>query len=649
MFFEEKVVCTSTPQNQVFQNKNAMVGYALVAEFWDDTLNIGSVQHFFTTPDNYTQHIGLGTSPTLNNQGIETSYLAGKSCLLDNSSCKKLDGHSFIALPPQLDFPDSLKSWNWLLGVEYQTLTQNGDSQPVQSKSYKFSVAYGREDLPNSLKYIKSVMYQTNYPGSFWQNYIYRLILSYKPFHESSGNGTSYINELIFFLIDLMNGTIGPHPFKRINRNYQVADYRLSTSILRLDTAQVVDIYTPELESSTLTINTYENLFNSIPRSTKNVFSDGIETRTENLFITDSLSAEIGYFSSAAVNHLKDIGYKMPVGSKSFLFENLIGLSLTALDTVDNIVVPASNWTARNGEVCLAGKFITYNEDGKPTSYRLAKHETDENSPVDSLHFFDQILLEWDPQLHLIHRSYKGFATNYSYNEYFELDSIADPDNIRTSYAYDLRGRLSATWALNDRQISTHSYQIEPGGNYVRTELSFEDSSFPPQITTQYLDGFGRPLSTIRENDGALLSNTTYDSYFREAGRFNITTGPSIISYDASPITRKTILTDAVGNVTETLKTGDPDFFSATKVRDPNGHTSTTYANSLGLTAKTLSGEGSATTYHYDDLARLVLIVNPVGEEFSYEYNDIGRVYEKRSPGAGPSPSGGTRPSGPQQ
>ncbi|MBK7336659.1 MAG: hypothetical protein IPJ00_11005 [Saprospirales bacterium] len=35
--FEEKVVCTSTPQNQVFQNKNAMVGYALVAEFWDDT------------------------------------------------------------------------------------------------------------------------------------------------------------------------------------------------------------------------------------------------------------------------------------------------------------------------------------------------------------------------------------------------------------------------------------------------------------------------------------------------------------------------------------------------------------------------------------------------------------------------------------
>ncbi|MBK7336660.1 MAG: hypothetical protein IPJ00_11010 [Saprospirales bacterium] len=34
---------------------------------------------------------------------------------------------------------------------------------------------------------------------------------------------------------------------------------------------------------------------------------------------------------------------------------------------------------------------------------------------------------------------------------------------------------------MNDRQISTHSYQIERGGNYVRTELSFEDSSFRPR------------------------------------------------------------------------------------------------------------------------------------------------------------------------
>ncbi|MBK7337004.1 MAG: hypothetical protein IPJ00_12915 [Saprospirales bacterium] len=249
--------------------------------------------------------------------------------------------------------------------------------------------------------------------------------------------------------------------------------------------------------------------------------------------------------------------------------------------------------------------------------------------------FFDTIALAWNNRLQLLSRSYGDFQTSYDYDDdYFVVNSVTDPDGVLTEYSYEPRWRLQEQIALNGKQTTAYSYQIEPGGNYVRTELSFEDSSFPPQITTQYLDGFGRPLSTIRENDGALLSNTTYDSYFREAGRFNITTGPSIISYDASPITRKTILTDAVGNVTETLKTGDPDFFSATKVRDPNGHTSTTYANSLGLTAKTLSGEGSATTYHYDDLARLVLIVNPVGEEFSYDYNDIGRVYEKKVPGA---------------
>lgn len=75
-------------------------------------------------------------------------------------------------------------------------------------------------------------------------------------------------------------------------------------------------------------------------------------------------------------------------------------------------------------------------------------------------------------------------------------------------------------------------------------------------------------------------------------------------------------------------------YFSTTAVTDPNGHTSTTYTDALGRTVKQKSGAGGETTYGYDVLGRLSGIVNPIGEVYTYEYNDMDRLYKKTIPGA---------------
>jgi YD repeat-containing protein len=173
---------------------------------------------------------------------------------------------------------------------------------------------------------------------------------------------------------------------------------------------------------------------------------------------------------------------------------------------------------------------------------------------------------------------------------------------------------------------------LEPGNNFVRTTLNFSDESFPDQTTTQYLDGFGKPLHTIRDNDGALLEQAQYDQYFRTTGVYAMGQGHTTMTYEPSPVPRTTTQVDEVGNTTVTTQSTDNTYFSVTRVTDPNGHTAVTYADGLGRTRKTVSGAGSTTQYDYDGLSRISKITNPVGEEFLYHYNAIDQLFQKKVP-----------------
>jgi hypothetical protein len=288
-----------------------------------------------------------------------------------------------------------------LFGAEYQTITFDASATEIQNRQVKYSSVPG-PGPSTSLRYFSSQMYQVNYPGSFWENYAYRLILNYRPFHEEK-NGNNIINGLVSFLIKLMAETLTPHPFKKINRHYHAASYRLYSGVLRTDSLIVTNKYAGGVDTWAATSYSYDYLA-VIPRSVSNLYSDGNETRTDNMFITDTQLPELAHFSQAAVDFLKDtVRYRPPVGSKTWLGQSLTGMSLTALDRDANgIIIPLSNWTARNGGVHLAGLFRDWNQDGKPTSYALAKHGAQTSS--DTTYFFAPILLHWDQNLRLRNR-----------------------------------------------------------------------------------------------------------------------------------------------------------------------------------------------------------------------------------------------------
>ncbi len=613
--YEHKVITTSSFQNDLWSNKSNQIGYGMVTESWD-SIGIGHTKHYFTTPDNFLQKIQMPSwSPLLIGQKLEVK----KSCVLETiTDCAHYSvTSSNLDIPPALDYPETFAYMTWLLGVEYQTETYNADSSLRQLSLMNYDVFQEETSIPS---FFQSEMYQNHYHGKFIDNYVHGLIRELSPFKS--------INGRLLQIYDLIKGNIVPHPFKEITKNYYLLDRNLRTNNIRLISTYTLDSLLAGPAPNVTTNYSYVGTNPYTPKTITTIYSGDVTVWTYNDFAYD-VTDETSKFSQSALDYLKDsIGYLAPIVTKTSLDSvNITQSSFTAL-TRDGSgkVVPLSNWTWRDSTLREVGQFSGYNGDGKPTTYKLTKHDNT---------FFDPISLVWNDQLQLTQRSYQGFSTNYAYNTYFELSSTNDPDSITTAYYYDPRARLDSLTTLNGRQRTKFQYNIGAYDNYVRTDLSFADGEFPNQVTTQYLDGFGKELGVRRENDGAQLSRTKYDNFFRVISDVKLTRGENTIVHEASPASRWTEITDAVGNITLTEQKGSSEFFALTCVTDPNTHLSQTHTDGLGRTRKNISGAGGITTYSFDNLGRLSTITNPVGEEYSYKYNAIDRVYEKKVPGSG--------------
>lgn len=635
--YERKVVTTSRPQNQLFSNKNNHVGYGLAKEKWD---GIGHSIHYFTTPKNFEDTLSITDDPLIN----ETSYWEkrlGLKCpfepptgTFDPDICSHFTEIAGVNLPPSLrmtqDDPDDETSalnfaWqSWLLGIEYKNEIFNQDGSIRQRTENEFE-SYYPSGGESHLTYFNTHMYQYNYPGSFWDNYWYRLIQNYQPFQKEG-----LVNQLVQTFVDLILGTGLPHPFKYIERNYYVSNRQLRTGNVRLLNTQTTDYLlsgpNPWIQTSYL----YNSSLNpDNPTSIFTTTSDGHSTTSENLFVYDDTEVEVLLSSQTARDYLESKNYLMPLLAKSYLNGQLIQSNFTALtkDPLTQKIVPLSNWTRREGVLSLVGNFSDYNPDGKPAKYELAKH---------SGNLFPLITLEWNGRLQLTKREYGDFSINYGYDtDYFVLTSVIDPDSVLSEYSYDPRWRLQSSKALNGRQETTYTYNIGAGANSVTSDLEFTDGSFPNQTTKQFLDGFGRGMKVTRENDGALLSATRYDNFFRVIWTDNITSGEANIEHEASPLSRETKVIDAVGNETISKQKGSALFFGLNCATDPNGHTTEAHTDGLGRTRLTLTGEGDSTKYYFDSFGRLDSITNPIGEGYSYDYNEIDQVINKKIPGAG--------------
>jgi len=674
-FYEEKVRTTSSPQNEMYSNKSNYVGYFKVTEQWDD---IGRIVHYFTTPVECSLGGGGGTGGTgggtLHEEDTSTNRKASTQNATSSTGevedCKNIKFSSYEQIKkrrvylgnydvqsqdyeeevPSLRFPKiGYKSWR--LGIEYLTEVYNDDNALKQKTENEY-LEYKSEN-PKTLNYFKSVVYQHNFQGTFWQAYVSRILSNYKPFGEKineEGNETTdgALDDLLNILVSLIKGTLVNHAYKEIELNYMVSDRKLSTGNMRPITSTTTNYFS---SGGNISSNTYVYGGSPYLHIPKRVISTvgNQSTYIENIFRTDLTEVELNEFDQATLDYLEGLNYAPPIAIRSYLKNpstgayNLVKRDFTVL-TIDpdnpsiTRIVPKANYTFLgedpNVSPLLVGEFSNYNEDGKPQTYRLAKHDGT---------FFDDISLTLNEQLQLLTRTYIGFTTSNSYNLYFELETTSDPNDVESYFGYDDRGRLAEAItqvtpdAPEGRQIFAYSYTIEPGNNSTTVQTTFVDESFPDQGITSKTDGFGKPLKAIRTADGAVLSSAEYDIFFRGISSYSIGNGTTQIEHEASPLSQTTTTTDAVENITKSKIVGGGTFFTNNIVTDPNGHISHSFTDGLGRTRRTIGGVGainSTTEYEYDPWGRLSQIINSEGENYTYGYNEIGQLSNKTMPGA---------------
>ena len=447
---------------------------------------LGYITHYFSSPEDHILPSSIYTG--VGKIGIQEILRKAT----DNQFPNTLFFISASDVPPALDYPEQYNQFfSQFLGLEHKQEVYNSN-EVLQQRIINTYEGFSQEQS-NSLKYFKSSMYQYNYPGSYLENFAYRLVEQYLPY--------TGINNLIIDIFDLMNGTIKDHLFKDIERSYFYSFRRLVNHNIRLKNSITYNYFDNGIQPFSQTDYSYIGIYFNELKSMTTVNSDATTTSTTYIYSNES-APELNNFSGPAIAYLNSINYKQPVASKTSIDGQLVEENFTALGFVGNRIVPVSNWTLYDGNLSLAGVFEDHDPNGKPETYKMAKYGASPGGPANL--FFDPITLQWNNQLQLESRTYNDFSTSYVYDPvYFELTSVTDPDNIVTEYTYDPRGRLKTANSLNNKQTATYDYTIGAGNNTVKTALAFTDNSFPNQATTQHSDGFGRPLETIRENDEA--------------------------------------------------------------------------------------------------------------------------------------------------
>lgn len=178
-------------------------------------------------------------------------------------------------------------------------------------------------------------------------------------------------------------------------------------------------------------------------------------------------------------------------------------------------------------------------------------------------------------------------STSYEYNLSGKLTKETDPKGNITTYSYNPDGTLSGRI---DGNAKTTTYIYDAAGQL--TSRTYQDGS----IDTFTYDDSGNLLTASNANIGYTL---TYDANNRLTGVTD--TSNRTISY----------ILDANGN--------------RTKMTAPDGRI-TTYVYDAKNRLATLTDNGKAYSFTYDNLDRRTKITNPNGSYTSYTYDDDNRI-----------------------
>jgi len=289
----------------------------------------------------------------------------------------------------------------------------------------------------------------------------------------------------------------------------------------------------------------------------------------------------------------------------------------------------------------------------------------------------------WEPNGLQITMTFESFTTYYNYHTDTRLlKSVINVDNTATTYTYDQLFRLKTAKDSCRNVTTTLDYNYgtpSTGGNYVKSTTDYTqatanaNSNLTSITNKQFFDGLGRPIQTIKEDQGPtsnddVIIKVSYDKQGRilyqyepksasgNNGAFytSTITDYSTTAYEASPLNRPISQTHTAWNYPTTTTYGanttsingyDPDELFKQTVIDADSKETITYTDTRGRTIATqMAGSGGSnpltTLYNYDDKDRPIRIIPPgsttgtTGLNFTYTYYGNDLVKTKKVPDA---------------
>ena len=207
-----------------------------------------------------------------------------------------------------------------------------------------------------------------------------------------------------------------------------------------------------------------------------------------------------------------------------------------------------------------------------------------------------------------------GHSTHYTYDPLDRLETVRDPLDGLTVYAYDAVGNL--TQATDAESHSTHySYDA------LNRLLSATD---PLSHTTHYAyDAVGNTM-VITDAD-QLVTTFSYDQLYRLTG-VQYPDGSVGYTYDA--VGNRLSMTDGTGTTTYAYDA----LYRPLTITAPYGGPVGYRYDAVGNRTQTLYPTGETVAYDYDAAGRLVGLSGWDSQEASYGYDPAGRVRWQRQP-----------------
>ncbi len=228
-------------------------------------------------------------------------------------------------------------------------------------------------------------------------------------------------------------------------------------------------------------------------------------------------------------------------------------------------------------------------------------------------------------------KTYGSWVNSYDYYPASRLvQSITEIDGQIVTFNYDGYQRLLSNSARFGNVSNSFEY-IYGSENLIRSTTTTNDA--PEQVNIQYFDALGRPVKSVI--NGVVKNETIYDNLGRVDKQTYLPGNFTQMVYDNSPLNRikEQIFPD--GSSTLTSYGGIGGYFNVVNT-DENGNSTETQTDKLGRIFKIINPLGDEMTYAYDNRSNLLTVTPPDGGAagvYNYTYDNRNRLRTKQIPG----------------